>query len=357
MTSSAKTPRRPWALFGIGVLAILAVASLSVAAAGRVLIIQSNSAGDSVMLIDPITDKIVGEIGGIEVGHGVAPAPDGSRIYVTNESLATVDVVDVPTLSVIKRIPLTGPPNNIAVRKDGLRVYAAITGANGGVDIIDTAKLEKIKFIRVLGGVHNPIVTPDSKFVVAGSTGGFLATVIDTQLERPVWSIHFGDGEGVRVFCFEANPDGSTKRMFAQLTNLHGFAIVDWETRREVSRVKLPDIPVAERNSEGIQGAPAHGILVTPDGKQLWSTSKFNSRVYAYAMPDLKYLGEVKVGLVPDWITFTPDSKKLYVANAHDNTVSVIDVAARKEITRIKVGQIPKRNATGVFPALPSGTK
>jgi YVTN family beta-propeller protein len=45
------------------------------------------------------------------------------------------------------------------------------------------------------------------------------------------------------------------------------------------------------------------------------------------------------------------------VANAHDNTVSVIDVAARKEITRIKVGQIPKRNATGIFPALPSGTK
>jgi YVTN family beta-propeller protein len=357
MTSSANTRRRAWTLFGIGVLAVFAVASLSVAAAGKVLIIQSNSAGDSVMLIDPTTDKVVGEIGGIEVGHGVAPAPDGSRIYVTNESLATVDVVDVPTLSVIKRIPLTGPPNNIAVRKDGQRVYAAITGANGGVDIIDTAKLEKIKFIRVLGGVHNPIMTPDSKFVVAGSIGASQATVIDTQLERAIWSINFGDGEGVRVFCFDWNPDGSTKRLFVQLSNFHGFAIVDWEKRREVGRITQPEIPAAERNSEGIQGAPAHGILVTPDGKQLWSTSKINSRVYAYSMPDLKYLGEVKVGLVPDWITFTPDSKKLYVANAHDNTVSVIDVAARKEITRIKVGQIPKRNATGIFPALPSGTK
>ena len=186
------------------------------------------------------------------MGHGVAPAPDGSRIYVTNESLSTVDVVDVPTLSVIKRIPLTGPPNNIAVRKDGQRVYAAITGANGGVDIIDTVKLEKIKFIRVLGGVHNPIVTPDSKFVVAGSTGGYLATVIDTQLERPVWSIHFGDGEGVRVFCFEANPDGSTKRMFAQLTNLQ--VCRRRLEQRGKSRVKLPDIPVAERN-EAFGGA------------------------------------------------------------------------------------------------------
>jgi YVTN family beta-propeller protein len=356
MMSSAHTRRRSWALFGIGLLAVVAVASVHAATTGRVIIIQSNSAGDRVSLIDPITDTVVGEITGIEVGHGVVAAPDGSRIYVTNESLATMDVVDAATLKIVKRIPLTGPPNNIAIRKDGLRAYAAITGANGGVDIIDTVKLEKIKFIRVLGGVHNPIMTPDSKFVVAGSIGGAQATVIDTQLERAIWSVNFADGEGVRVFCFDWNPDGSTKRLFVQLSNVHGFAIVDWEKRREVGRVKLPDIPVAERNSEGIQGAPAHGILVTPDGKQLWTTSKFNSRVYAYAMPDLKYLGEVKVGLVPDWITFTPDSKKLYVANAHDNTVSVIDVAARKEITRIKVGQIPKRNSTGIFPVLGTGT-
>ena len=84
----------------------------------------------------------------------------------------------------------------------------------------------------MLGGVHNPIVTPDSKFVVAGSIGGALATVIDTQLERPVWSIHFNDGEGVRVFCFDWNPDGSTRRMFVQLSNFHGFAVVDWEKRK-----------------------------------------------------------------------------------------------------------------------------
>ena len=79
--------------------------------------------------------------------------------------------------------------------------------------------------------------------------------------------------------------------------------------------------------------------------------------VYAYAMPDLKYLGEVKVGKVPDWISFTPDSKKMYVANAHDNTVSVIDVAARKELTKIKVGQVPKRNITAIIPAFTGTTQ
>jgi YVTN family beta-propeller protein len=315
---------------------------------GRTFIVQTNSAGDSVMLIDPATDKIVAEIPDEEVVHGAVASPDGSRIYLTVESTSTVDVIDVKTMMVIKRIPLTGRPNNIAIRNDGKRVYAAINTAQGGIDIIDTDALERTKTIRILGGVHNPFITPDSKYVIAGSTGGSVATVIDTELERPVWSIHFEGG--VRPLCFDTNPDGSTKRMYVQITNFHGFAVVDWATRREVSRVTLPDIPVAQRNNEGIQGSPAHGIRVAPDGKTLWSTSKYNSAVYVYQLPDLKYLGEVKVGKVPDWLTFTPDSKKVYIANAHDDTVSVIDVAARKELTRLKVGAVPKRNVTAILP-------
>ena len=338
--------------FSIAVMTFGAFLALPlIAQTGRVVIVQTNSAGDNVSLIDPVTDRIVAEIPDAEVIHGAAAAPDGSRLYLSNESLATLDVVDTRTLRITKRIPLTGGPNNLSIRKDGRRVYVAITGAQGGVDVIDTVSQEKVKFIRILGGVHNTFITPDSKHVVAGSTGGSVATVIDTQTELPVWSIHFEGG--VRPLCFETNPDGSTKRMFVQITDLHGFAIVDWNARKEVGRINLPDLPPAQRNNDGIQGAPAHGILVAPDGKTLWSTSKFNSAVYVYSMPDLKYLGEVKVGKVPDWITFTPDSKKLYVANAHDNTVSIIDVAARKEITRIKVGQVPKRNITAILPSLP----
>ena len=322
---------------------------------GKVYIVQTNSAGDSVSLIDPATDKVAVEIPDAEVIHGAAAAPDGSRLYLTDEALDTVDVVDTKTMKITKRIPLTGRPNNIAINKNGKKAYVAIATAQGGVDVIDLVALERTKHIRILGGVHNTFITPDSKFVVAGSTGGSVATVIDTELERAAWSIHFEGG--VRPICFEANPDGSTKRMFAQITNLHGFAIVDWAQRKEVGRINLPDLPPAQRNNEGIQGAPAHGILIAPDGKTLWSTSKFNSAVYAYSMPDLKYLGEVKVGKVPDWISFTPDSKKMYVANAHDNTVSVIDVAARKELTKIKVGQVPKRNITAIIPAFTGTTQ
>ena len=102
----------------------------------------------------------------MEVIHGVASAPDGSKLYLTNESTEMLDIVDVRTLKVTNSIPLSGRPNNLAIHKDGHRVYVAIQGTGGGVDVIDTVNEELVKFIRILRGVHNTFITPDSKYVV-----------------------------------------------------------------------------------------------------------------------------------------------------------------------------------------------
>src|SRR6187401_2305650 len=102
---------------------------------GRV--IQSNAAGDNLHVNDPATNKVVGVISDIEVPHGVVLAPDGSRLYVTDEALSTVDFVDAKTLKVTKRVKLSGHPNNLAVSRDGRKVYAGISQAPGAVDVID----------------------------------------------------------------------------------------------------------------------------------------------------------------------------------------------------------------------------
>ena len=61
----------------------------------KVRIIQTNSAGDNVHIIDPGTNKVVGVINGIEVEpRRRRVAPDGSRIYVSDEAESTLDVVD-----------------------------------------------------------------------------------------------------------------------------------------------------------------------------------------------------------------------------------------------------------------------
>jgi len=315
-------------------------------AAATVRIIQTNSAGDNVHIIDPATNKVVGEISGIEVNHGAAVSPDGSRYYISDEAESSLDVVEQKTLKVTKRIPLGGHPNNIAISKDGKRVYVAIIQPPGAVDVVDTTSLEKVKTIPTKGGIHNTFMTPDGKFVIAGSIQGRMITVIDQTTEEPVWELKFD--KGVRPIAFEKNGDGSTSRMFVQLSDVHGFAVVDFAARKEVNRILMPDPPPGKKPD--IEGTPSHGIGVSPDGKTLWVNSMLNSKVYAYSLPELKLIGGVDVGRVPDWMTFMPDGKRLYVSNSGSNYVSVIDVKAMKEIAKIPVGQVPKRNITAVLP-------
>src|SRR6185436_1793578 len=106
------------------IIAIVLLSALSLQAAGkRVVIVQTNSAGDNVHLIDPATNKVVGVIEGIEVNHGAGAAPDGSRIYISDEAESTLDAIDAKTLKIIKKVKLSGHPNNMAVSKDGKRVY------------------------------------------------------------------------------------------------------------------------------------------------------------------------------------------------------------------------------------------
>src|SRR5262247_267179 len=200
----------------------------------KVRILQTNSAGDNVHVIDPATNKVVGVIEGIEVNHGVGAAPDGTRIYISDEAESTLDAVDAKTLKVIKKVKLSGHPNNMAVGKDGKRVYVGIIQEPGGVDVIDTATLTRVKTIPTKGTIHNPYVTPDGKYVVAGSIAGSTINVIDAKTEEPAWTLKMD--LGIRPMTFNTNPDGSTKWIFAQLTGFNGFAVVDFAMHKEINR-------------------------------------------------------------------------------------------------------------------------
>ena len=335
----------------------LALAALP-ASADTVRVYITNSAGDSIHVIDPATNKVVQVIKGIEAAHGIGFAPDGRRVDVSDEADSTLDVVDRKTGKIVKKVPLSGHPNNIAVTKDGARVVVGIAEDPGALDVIDTASLKLAKSIPVNGRLHNVYVTPDNKFVVTGSIRTKVLTVIDLKTEQVAWELKLD--EGVRPMTFEAGPDGSTRRIFVQLSKLNGFAVVDFAARKEVARVKLPDEPTGFGIAERRGDAPSHGMGVAPDGKTLWVTSIFANAVFAYSLPDLKLLGHAKlpelklegrapIGAVPNWVTFTPDSKLLYISNAGARSVSVIDTKTIKLVATVPVGEVPKRINTLVM--------
>jgi len=337
---------------------ILLVIAPIAAWAGTTRVYVTNSAGDSIHVIDPATNKVVQQIRGIEGAHGVAFSPDGSRVYVSDEVDSTLDVFDRKSGKLIKKVALSAHPNNIAVARDG-RIVVGIARDPGALDIIDPATLTRTKSVPVNGRLHNVYVTPDSKYVVTGSIRTGIVTVIDLATEQPAWEVKLD--KGIRPMAIEANADGSTKRIFAQLSDLNGFAVVDFATRKEVARITLPEAKTEFETDAGRGSAPSHGIGVAPDGKTLWVTSIPNNAVYVYSLADLALSGEValpalklpghgSISAVANWVTFTPDSKTVYISNAALRSVSAIDTVSMKLIAVAPVGEVPKRINTLVIP-------
>ena len=329
---------------------------------GIVRVLQTNAAGDNVHVIDPTTNEVTGMIEGIEAPHGITIAPDGKRIYVTNESLNTLDAVDTKTLTVFKRIPLSGNPNNVAVAKDGSKIYVGIREAPGAVDVIDAASLTNVKSISVEGPIHNVYVAPDGSHLFAGSIQSKTISVIDVSRDVVSWTLTLD--AGIRPMTFTKNGDGSTRDIIVQLSDFHGFAVVDFATRKEIDRVEFPDPSGYERETQGLQGSPSHGLAMSQDQEVLWATSKYYHAVFAYGVPsrcrpgrepapgqrcEWELLKIVDVGLHPDWLALTPDGKSLYVALAGEDVTAVVDTETMTVVERIPVGNVPKRNIAGVL--------
>jgi YVTN family beta-propeller protein len=338
-------------------LALVAFSIPGSARAELVRIYVTNSAGDSVHVVDPVTNKVVQVFKGPEAMHGIGFAPDGSRVYVSNEHDRTLDVFNRKDGKLIKQVKLSDRPNNIAVAKDG-RIAVGIARGHGALDIVDPKTLELHATILVNGRLHNVYVTRDSKYVITGSIPNKVITVIDLDKEQVAWEVRLD--KGVRPMTIESNPDGSPKRIFAQLSDLNGFAVVDFAARKEVARITLPKTTATFETDPGRDTSPSHGIGVSPDGKTLWVTSIPNNSVFVYSLADLKQLGEValpvlkipgreQISSVPNWVTFTPDGKTIYISNAGMRSVTAIDTASMTVKAVVPVGEVPKRINTLVM--------
>jgi len=335
----------------------LALALPFAASAETAFVYVTNSAGDTLDVVNPLTEKVVQHIP-IVGAHGVNFSPDGARVYVSNEATSTLDVFDQKTGKLMKKVTLSNHPNNISVAKDG-RIMVAIARGTGALDIIDPVKLEVKKTIPTEGRLHNIYVTPDSNYVVCGSVQTGMFTVIDLKTETIAWTHKFD--HGVRPMTVEANPDGSTKRVFVQMAAYDGFAAIDFKTHQEVARVKLPDLKTGVDMDPGREDAPSHGIGVSPDKKTLWVTSIPQNAVFVYdltspelkltdtiKLPDLQIPGKRLGGAVANWVTFTPDNQ-IFIANSGLRSVTAIDVATHKIKAVVPVGEVPKRINTLVM--------
>ena len=371
------------ALFAIALFAAPAAAqgvpSLASYEGVAVRILQSNNAGNIHHIIDPGINRVVGILRGCPHAHNLTVHPDGLYYYCANEQDKTVDVFDTKTLQLVQQIPLSERPNKIAVNKKHRKIYAGIVSRTAKVagpgfkprdgnalaavvDVIDIATHKVIRSVPVHHPVHNVFVTPDESQVVAGLRGEVepgepTIEVIDPKTDTVIWGMELTGYQQygrstheVRPMAFEAGPDGSTKRAFAQATGINAVWVIDWPTRRVVDLLWPPKLPLWRQNADGIQTGDMHGLEVLPDRSAVWASSRLDSRIYGWSLPDLKYIGAVEVGPSANWMTATPDSRYMYVAiSGSDHTVAV-DLRKLAIVAKIKTGARPARISTAILP-------
>ncbi|HMB06955.1 MAG TPA: beta-propeller fold lactonase family protein, partial [Isosphaeraceae bacterium] len=131
------------------------------------------------------------------------------------------------------------------------------------------------------------------------------------------------------------------KRIYQTIRWLNGALVLDPVKQQVVDRISLGEPTFAS------EGKDAHGIAVTPDGKQLWLSTQTTNNVTIFDTNDHQVIGRVSVGRDPNWIEFTPDGKFAFVSNTGSNDVTLIDVDRQKVVATVAVGASPKRLAVG----------
>jgi YVTN family beta-propeller protein len=127
-----------------GLLAIAAFALVGLLGSAQSLAQNAyitNEGSKTVSVINTATDKVTANIPVVLYTYGVAVAPDGGNVYVTNglsSDTNTVSVIDPATNTVVTTITVDAQPKGLAVTPDGGRVYVANTAANT-VSVIATS--------------------------------------------------------------------------------------------------------------------------------------------------------------------------------------------------------------------------
>jgi len=321
---------------------------------GQTLYVLNSRARDTTV-IDVASNEVIGFIETGPGPHGIASPASQDKLYIANEGGKFGLIVVDPALGeVVERHEGFGDrPGEIEVTPNGKFVYVPAKG-DGIYRVFDTRTRHIIAAIPTDGQPHNVVVTPDNRFMVLASMDGdgmsveALAEaglpasdnekvyVVDARRHAVVATIDCGGTP--RTIAI--SPDGT--RLYANLDGLLGFVVLDLVQHRLLARVEF-ELTDEERATS----SRAHGIVVTPDGRELWTVDVNHELVHVYSLDSEppRPVARLATGKQPLWLAATPDSRTVYVANTGEDTISAFDTASREEVARIALpaGKAPKR--------------
>ncbi len=281
---------------------------------------------------------------------GTAEAPDiaissRDRVYLSDQASNTVSVIDPSSnklLGVIRLGDLT--PGNLSplykgqllvhgmgFSPDGKTLLAVSIGSNS-VTFIDTAT-NTVRHTSYVGrSPHEAMFTRDGKEVWVTVRGEDYVQVLDAKTYQPKQRIAVPNGPGMTIF----SPDGKYAYVVSSFTPQ--TVVVDTRTHEIVGRIE--------------QASPfSPDVAATPDGKQLWFTLKDIGKTQVVdARPPFARIALLDTGPITNHVNFarTPKGQFAYVTVGGLNAVKVFTTEASPQlVATIPTGQLPH----GIWPS------
>ncbi len=316
--------------------------------------------------------------------RSAAPVAPGPRLFVTNERSGDLTVIDLTRRQVVATLPLGKRPRGIRSSPDGSTLYVALSGsplAPPGVDErtlpppdrsadgIGVVDVRRLKLLRVIPAGTDPeqlAVSKDGTRLFVANEDASLASTVDVAAGRVVAEVKVGgEPEGVElrpdgaVVYVTSEEDGEVFAIDAVKSTLLGKLSVDPRPR---SIAFLPDgsrayvtcengasVAVVDARRHTLlrtiklagEGVKPMGAVASPDGRYVHVTTGRGRTVVTIETATDKPVGSLEVGPRPWGIAVSPDGGTLYTANGPSNDVSVVDLASKSVTARIKAGDGP----------------
>ncbi|RLK54356.1 Hsp70 family protein [Actinokineospora cianjurensis] len=262
------------------------------------------------------TPTVSGTINGVgRRPRGVAVS--GSKVYVPSSVSNTVSVIDRASQKVIKAIPVSAPPQYVAV--NGNKAFVTLLNPSNAVAVIDIARDEVVTTVPAGKGLFVPDVTADGKRLLIPDQD--TAQILELESEGTVATPFAKAPTGSRGLVVDRN------RVYVVSVELSQVTILDLESHRLLGSVRV--------------GKSSIGLAVSPDGKTLYTANFDENTVSVVDTDSQKVTDTIDVGERPMAIAVAPDGKHVYVANNGSGTVSVLESGSNRVTATVKVGREP----------------
>ena len=274
-----------------------------------------NSGAASISVIDMTSLTEVRRIPVLREPHHLVISPDRKSLMVGDTTGNEMLFLDPDTGDVQKRMPMADP-YQFGFSPDGK--FFVVNGlARNQIDVYDGATLKMLKRFPVVATPSHLDYAPDSGTVYVSLQDSNKLVAIDLRKLTVLWTEPVGKTPAGVMWL-------NGKVLVANMGTDY-VAQVDPATGRVVAKIQT--------------GKGAHTLFLSPDRKILWVNNRAGGTTVALDPTTLKTTREYAVSGGPDDIDFAPNGK-IWITRRWAEKIAVLDPATG-QIQTIKVGRSP----------------